>query len=187
MIDKFKNSVIDITTNIPENFEEIVGDTTLKTLKKGELLLREGQTCSAYYFVNQGAFRIYFLDDGNEISNWFAFEGFFFTELESYTFEKPSRFYIEALEDCEVLVMNRAQIEHFLKYPFGQEYIRKNWEYAFIHLNNVIVSFQSKSAKERYEELYDFPDFLQRIKQKDLSSMLGISQYSLSRIRSKKN
>jgi len=74
-------------------------------------------------------------------------------------------------------------MDNFLNYPFGQEYVRKIWEYAFIHLNNIIVSFQSKSAKERYEELHDFPDFIKRIKQKDISSMLGISQYSLSRIK----
>ncbi|MGB5819558.1 MAG: Crp/Fnr family transcriptional regulator [Saonia sp.] len=186
-MEKFIKHIKSVVPNIPSDCEDIFLESPIKVIRKGEQILREGQICSSYYFVNQGAFRIYFLDEGDEISNWFAFENFFFTELESYTFRKPSKFYIEAMEDCEVLIINSVQMDNFLSHAFGQEYVRKNWEYAFIHLNNVIVSFQSKSAKERYEELHDFPDFLQRIKQKDLSSMLGISQYSLSRIRNKKS
>jgi len=186
MIEKLIKNIKSIVSNLPPDFEKIFQKSYVKIIGKGVQILKEGQICSNYYFVNQGALRIYFIDDGKEISNWFAFENFFFTELESYTFQKPSKFYIEAMEDSEILIINRVQMDDFLTYSFAQEYVRKNWEYAFIHLNNVIVSFQSKSAKERYEELHDFPDFLKRIKQKDLSSMLGISQYSLSRIRNKK-
>ncbi|MEO1033522.1 MAG: Crp/Fnr family transcriptional regulator [Bacteroidota bacterium] len=187
MTEKLIKSINKLIPNTTSEAVEIFEKSKIKTLKKGEHILREGQLCSSYYFVNNGVLRTYFLDDGIEISNWFAFENFFFTELESYTFKKPSKYYIQAIEACEVLVISRKQIDDFLKHPIGQEYVRKNWEYAFIHLNNVITSFQSKSAKERYEELLEFPDFIQRIKQKDLSSMLGISQYSLSRIRNKKN
>ncbi len=186
MTEKIIKNIQLIVSNLPENFGNIFQKSYIKTIKKGEQILKEGQTCSNYYFVNKGALRIYFIDDGKEISNWFAFENYFFTELESYTFQKPSKFYIEAIEDAEILIINKTQMDNLLKHSFGQEYVRKNWEYAFIHLNNVIVSFQSKSAKERYDELFDYPDFIQRIKQRDLSSMIGISHYSLSRIRKKK-
>ena len=186
MIKKLINNIKSTVPNLPSGFENIFHKSYVKTVEKGEHILKQGQTCSNYYFVNEGALRIYFIKDGKEFSNWFAFENYFFTELESYTFQKPSKFYIEAIEDCEILIINKAQMDNLLKHTFGQEYVRKNWEYAFIHLNNIIISFQSKSATERYDELFDNPVFIQRIKQKDLSSMLGISHYSLSRIKKKK-
>jgi len=186
MIKKFISSIQFFTSDLPPDLETVFKDCELIIIKKGQLLLSAGKICSHYYFVNRGALRVYYLHDGKEISNWFAFEDYFFTELESYTLEKPSMFYIEAMEDCEILALNREQMNQLLSYSFGQEYLRKVWEYAFIHLNKVIVSFQTKTAKERYEDLFRYPDFLQRTKQKDLSSMLGVTDSSLSRIRGKK-
>jgi len=119
MIEKLIQNIKSIVPDIPSDCEKVFQESLVKILQKGENILREGQTCSSYYFVNQGAFRIYFLNDGDEISNWFAFDNFFFTELESYTFQKPSKFYIEAIEDSEVLIISKVQMDNFLNYPFG--------------------------------------------------------------------
>ncbi len=155
-----------------------------KKIEKGEKVLSADQICSNYFYVNKGAFRIYFIKDGVQFTHWFALEGILFTELESYTLGQPTSFFIEAIEDSEILTISRVKMEKLLsKYPAWQEFLRKNWEYAFIKLSNVIASFQSKSAKERYDELFEYSELLQRTTQKDLSSMLGITQYSLSRIR----
>ncbi len=187
MIEKLLKTAKRIAPGLELSAEDLLSNVKHKQVKKGDQILKAGSTCSHYYFVVNGAFRIYFLHNENEISNWFAFEDFFFTELESYTFQKPSKFYIEAIEESDILTITRSNMEDLLsKHPSWQEYLRKNWEYTFIKLVNVIASFQSKPAKERYDELFDFPDFIQRTKQKDLSSMIGITHHSLSRLRKPK-
>ena len=187
MLEKLLKNVKLVVPGLQLSIEDLSPIVTHRHIKKGDQILKAGSTCAHYYFVVNGAFRIYFLREDKEISNWFAFEDFFFTELESYTFQKPSTFYIEAIEDSDILSITRTNMEDMLsKHASWQEYLRKNWEYAFIKLTNVIVSFQSKSAKERYNELFDFPEFILRTKQKDLSSMIGITHHSLSRIRKMK-
>lgn len=187
MIEKLLKTAKDITPGFELSTADLLPYTRHKSVKKGNQILKAGSTCSHYYFIVHGAFRIYFLYDDKEISNWFAFEDFFFTELESYTFQTPSKFYIEAIEESDILTITRSNMEELLsKHPSWQEYLRRNWEYTFIKLVNVIASFQSKPAKERYDELFDFPDFIQRTKQKDLSSMIGVTHHSLSRLRKSK-
>ena len=49
-----------------------------------------------------------------------------------------------------------------------------------------IELFQRQSAKKRYEALFSFPAFIQKVKQKDLATMLGMTKYSISRLKSYK-
>lgn len=59
---------------------------TSKSLRKDQMLLPMGSVCKHYYFVNQGALRIFYFDkNGDEHTSWVAFEGYFFTEMESFT------------------------------------------------------------------------------------------------------
>ncbi|MEM6525073.1 MAG: Crp/Fnr family transcriptional regulator [Bacteroidota bacterium] len=186
--DQLLESINETIGRLDIDKEEFSSCFQLKNVKKGENILRMNQMCSKYYFVNNGAFRIYFLKDGNQFTHWFAFERVLFTELESYNLKQPSAYCIEAIEDSEILTISRSKMEELLlKYPLWQEFLRKNWEYAFIKVSKVIASFQSKSAKERYDELFEYSEILQRTTQRDLSSMLGITQYSLSRIRKERN
>ncbi|MEM7552395.1 MAG: Crp/Fnr family transcriptional regulator [Bacteroidota bacterium] len=185
--DKLFQSIKQAVNDLDIDTEELSTFFQYKKVKKGDKILSAGQTCNRYFYVNNGAFRIYFIKNGDEFTHWFCFEGILFTELESYTFKQPTQFYIEALEECEILTILRPKMEELLsKYPDLQEFLRKNWELAFIKLSHVIASFQSKNAKERYNDLFEYSELLQRTSQKDISSMLGITQYSLSRIRKEK-
>ncbi len=186
--DKLFESIKLVVPRVDLDQDQLDSYLNHRKVRKGEMILSADQTCLHYYFVNSGSFRIYFYKDGNEYTHWFALEGILFTELESYNLDKPTRYYVEALEDSEVLTISKSKMNELLsKSQAWQEYVRINWEFAFIKLSAVIASFQSKTAKERYEELYEYKELLQKTTQKDLSSMLGITQYSLSRIRKERN
>jgi hypothetical protein len=47
------------------------------------------------------------------------------------------------------------------------------------------MSLHTKSAEERYKELLQIPNFMQKIPLKYLASYLGVTDTSLSRIRKK--
>ncbi|WP_172914762.1 Crp/Fnr family transcriptional regulator [Capnocytophaga canis] len=158
---------------------------SLKSLAKGEILLSMGSICKHYYFVNQGVLKIYYFNDlGEERTSWVAFEGYFFTELESFTKGTPSQYEIIATETTEVLQIHKAHIDLLIeKYDWFAKFLFYNQQETILNLTKIIELFQNQSAKDRYKALFSHPDFIQKVKQKDLASMLGMSKYSMSRVR----
>lgn len=157
------------------------------SLRKDDVLLSLGNVCKHYYFVNEGVLRIFYLFEGKEFTNWVAFENYFFTELESYTSGKSSQYEIVATEKTEVLKIHKDKVDFlFEHYDWWRKFLFVNHQETVLNLIKVIQSFQAQSATDRYEELFRYPAFLQKIKQKDLATMLGITRYSLSRLRGKK-
>lgn len=158
-----------------------------KTIKKNEKLLSLNSVCKHYYFINKGALKVIYLNNGEEITSFFAFENYYFTELQSYSLRKPTLYEIVAIEDCEILQIAEKNMNYLLnKYPNWQLFLNKTQEETIIKLTYILQQFQTKSATDRYQELFNHPDFVQRTKQKDLSTMIGITKHSLSRIRKKK-
>jgi CRP/FNR family transcriptional regulator, anaerobic regulatory protein len=158
-----------------------------KILEKGTFLLKAGQYCDCYYFVANGTLRIYTVINDQEITGWFAFRDYFFTELESYVSKSQTRFNIQVIEKSEVFYIQRKSMDVMsIKYPKWNVFVRKIWELSFIKLQQVALSFQTKTASERYEDLFNHPHFIQKTKQRDLASMLGITKSSLSRLRRKR-
>lgn len=157
-----------------------------RQLNKGETLLPFQSVCRHYYFVNKGSLRIFFLEDGQEYTSWFAFEDYFFTELESYLQQTFSNYTIVATEETEILEISKNDMDDLLaKFDWWKEFLLFSQHQTILKLMEVVRSFQAQSAKKRYEDLFNYPYLIQRTKQKDLSSMLGITPHSLSRIRKK--
>lgn len=157
-------------------------------IKKGDTLLKLNQICRHYFYVETGALRVYFIEDGQEFTSWFAFENYFFTELESYLTTSPTKYEIVAIEACHVLEISKHNMENLLiKYKWWQDFFVATQQQTILKLIETIKSFQTLSATDRYNDLFKHPEFLQRITQKDLSTMLGVTRYSLSRIRKNKS
>jgi len=158
-----------------------------ESVAKDTLLLDFGQVCEHYYFVNKGALRIFFYDEGEEYTSWIAFEDYFFTEQFSYTDCLPSRYAITAIEETEVLKIHKQQMHSLLQNSYEwQQFFIQNEQQTILRLMETIELFQRQPAKERYEALFSFPAFIQKVKQKDLATMLGMTKYSISRLKSYK-
>ena len=83
-----------------------------KTIKKKEFLLRENEICKFEGLVKKGLFRVFHIDsNGFEQVLYFAMENWWITDMDSFTNEKPSNLYIEALEDSEVLLISKKNKE----------------------------------------------------------------------------
>jgi len=156
-----------------------------KVLNKGDFLLREGQKVNEIAFVQKGALRFYYLADGKEINNHFFLEYDYAVSYLDFLRGTPSRYYIQALADCELLTFNSEALHK--AYDSA-----KNWERfgriiaesAYATATNRFESFLFLSAKERYLQMIsDYPRFIQRIPLYHLASYLGIERESLSRIR----
>jgi len=186
-METLKIHIRDTVSMCEAELAEIAAAFEPKTMPEGSFLLKAGQFCDAYYFVRTGALRIITNPDEKEITSWFAFEGYFFTEPESYVNRSRTRYNIQAIEQSVVYYISRKKMDALLGSSLKwNEFIRKSWEQSFIKLQEVVLSFQTQSADARYKNLFNYPFFLQKARQKDLASMLGITKFSLSRLRSKK-
>jgi len=156
-----------------------------KHLKKGDQLVAPGQRASFLAFIHKGAFRVYYYDGkGNEVTTWFSFEGMFIADLPAYYNEEAANQHIEAIEESELYVVQKEQLEKlYQKHPAFQTFGRRFAERGMVKVMDRMRSLQTKPAEQRYLELLAQPQFMQKIPLKYLASYLGITDTSLSRIR----
>lgn len=158
-----------------------------KTISKNEYLLSEGQVCRQLYFLEKGALRGFYNLDGKEITHWFGFEKDFVTSFHSFITQEPAVENIQLLEGCILWSISKETLTAlFNKYHEIERLVRIAYEKYYIRLEERFVNAQFKTATERYENLLQqTPHILERVPLGCIASYLGISQETLSRIRSK--
>ncbi len=160
--------------------------SSVVSIKKNTDLQPIGHSCKTIYFINKGVARIYYLKDGIDITESFAFENNIIARVESLFTGKPSRKAIQILEDAEIVAINATLLfKRYDTFPEIERLFRKIFETAYVDTVNRIEGIQFHSAEERYKALLtEAPNVLMRVPLKYVASYLGITQVSLSRIRS---
>ena len=156
-----------------------------KTYKKGDFFLSEGQICKQVGFVTRGLMRYYINHDGEEKTYSFSQENQYVCNYESFLPQSPSSKIIQALEDCDVLVISHADLQKFYaNIREGERFGRIVIEAVFIQTLQDIASFYIETPELRYERfLKNHADLQQRITQYHIASYVGVKPQSLSRIR----
>jgi len=169
-----------------EEMEEITGKFKRKRVKKNDYVLRQGDTCKDFVFVDKGCLRLYYVKDGIEVSVWFAFQPSSAIEVYSFISEKPSDYFLQAIEDSEVLFLPKTELKKmYQSHPKMQEMMRNYWEAVLLDLISRFTALETDSAEKRYLDLINNTDYLGNIPQKYLASFIGVTPTSLSRIRKK--
>lgn len=156
-------------------------------LKKNDYLLRPGEICRSYFFLQKGIMRSYYLKDGVEITSSFTFPNDVATIYRSIVLEEPSKEYLQAITDCAVYQMRVNDFDHLKEqYPVLSE-LEKCFTQAYtLLLEERMFSIQFQTARERYKHLLDnYPGLIQSIPLKYIASYLGITIETLSRVRAK--
>ena len=160
-----------------------------KKLRKRQYLLQAGDICRYEHFVTKGLLRAYNIDpDGNERIVMFAPEDWWISDLYSLLTETPSTLHIEALEDSEILCIEKPNLEKlYIGIPKFERFMRISFQNAFVSQQQRILSSISQSAEDRYASFISkYPALTQRIPQIQVASYLGITPETLSRIRKKR-
>ena len=157
-----------------------------KKLRKKQYLLQEGDVCKYVAFVEKGILRQYTVDDkGNEHILQFAFEGWWMADHYSFLTGEPSLYNIDALEDCELLLLSKQAEEQLLeKLPKFERFFRLLLQNNLIATLRRLESSLSGTAEEKYSHLIQScPTLAERIPQHMIASFLGITPETVSRIR----
>jgi CRP-like cAMP-binding protein len=161
----------------------------LKITKRNEIMLSAGDVCPYVYFVNSGCLRIYMLDvNGKESTRFLVTEGRFGTAFPSFTLQEPSLAYVQSIEPTEALYINYHDFRELLdSIPSWERVYRINLERDYIASIKRIESLITMDATQRYKQLMETsPTLIQRLPNKIIADYLGISQETLSRLKSKK-
>ena len=170
----------------PEEEVQIKKYLTPKKLRKKQYLLQEGDVCKTIAFVERGVLRQYSIDDsGNERIVQFALEGWIISDLYSFLTGEPATYNIDAIEDVELVLINKTAHEELLqKVPKYETHTRLNITGAYIAMQKRLTSIISYSLEERYASFTAlYPDIHQRVPQHMIASYMGLTPETLSRIR----
>ncbi|OIR08335.1 DNA-binding transcriptional dual regulator Crp [mine drainage metagenome] len=152
------------------------------------ILLREGAISKKAFFIEKGCIRLFFNNNGKDITFQFFFEGEGVSSVESFRTNQPSLFSIETIEPCIVHVISKKKFQTILS---SSSLIKQQIEeFTFLRMilyQKLFLSRIKDNPQKRYEELLkNYPKILQRIPQHYIASYLGITAVSLSRIRKRK-
>ena len=157
-----------------------------RSVKKGTILLEEGQKTQDNYFVLKGCIRKYYIIYGEEKTTAF------YTEMEGVTphcvvSQTPSEYYISCLEDSIIIVSTSEMgIEVNKKFPKFDLMCRMLSEELLAKQQINFDEFKTSSPEQRYLNLMQKrPDLIERVPQHQLASFLGIKPQSLSRLRAR--
>lgn len=154
-------------------------------LKKGEYFLKAGEKNEYIAFLQQGLVR-YFVDKNNtEATFEFTQEGEFIGDYQSFTKQTPSLQYIQAIEDCSLLRITLADVQHIFNHTkHGNKLGRIIVEHRFDVMVNQLLSIYMQNPEDRYKRFVaNYTNLAQRIPQYLIASYVGIQPQSLSRMR----
>lgn len=174
---------------VPLEMEDVIPvlpHVQLLSFEKKEEILGVGQKCKGIYFVTEGLFRIYRLNEGNDVTVDFMGETEFFTDYESLMMDKECQCYLETIEKTRLLYLPYDKLleaynnSHMLE-RLGRLMVERALMTMISRSNDKLANLRSEQKYANFEA--QNKEFINRIPLKHLASFLGIAPESLSRIR----
>jgi|LakMenEpi03Aug12_release.lakeMendotaPanAssembly.Ray.scaffolds.fasta_scaffold243275_2 CRP-like cAMP-binding protein len=169
--------------------EDLQSNFLPKKINKKEFLLKEGKICNMVAYVDKGTMRIFHTIDGNELTCDIILENSFVTDFKSLNNGEASAINIQAIDDCELLIIDKFDL---IKLYDTNKHIERLGrimaEKIAIRTIEIAASLSFDKPEMRFKKLLSTqPELFQKVPQKYLANILGISPESLSRIKARKN
>lgn len=170
------------------NHFDLLSESQTISIPAKTTLLEEGKVADRLYFIRKGCLRLFFYNEGKDITFQFFFEGDFVASFDSMHKRAPSLFGLESIEPSELAVIGR---EEFYSLINSNLQARQLYEEKLIDrfraYQQLFLSRIKNTPQQRYEELLkEYPAIIQRVPQHYIASYLGITPVSLSRIRNRR-
>lgn len=152
------------------------------------ILQEQGKISNKIFFVEKGIARTFYYKDGKDITYWIAMENDFVGSMSSYFMREASNKIVETIEDCQLWEFEFQKLENLFSTNKDLEKIGRLFaSYGISLMEKRFDNLHFHTAKERYDLLItQQPDILLRMPLGMVATYLGITQETLSRIRSQK-
>ena len=164
----------------------VVNEAKKKSYDVGEPLVKEGDTRKEVFFILKGLIRAYRVNNkGEEITTGFYYENQLFCSPFTIFFNEPAQNYFVALECTTVFSMDYNKLDALVaKYPQLEANRKLFYNAGIKEMIDRINSFILLSPEERYLDFVQKkPELVNRVPDKFIAHVLGITPVSLSRIR----
>jgi CRP-like cAMP-binding protein len=180
----FINSIYPLKQDAIDFLKE---NTFLMKIQRGEFLLKPGEVCNHYYYIQKGILRSFLKYGSKEITIWINPENEVTTAIRSMSRNESSEEYIQAVEECELVAMHYdAMQELYEKFPEMNRVGRMLLEQYYAASEERVYICRIPGAHLRYKHFVDSrPELANRIPLKYIASYLGITIETLSRLRAK--
>ena len=157
-----------------------------KTIRKGEVLIRQGQTVEKTFFVTEGCLRSYCTDkNGKEHTLQFAIRDWWISDFIAMYNNERATLTVESITDSNIIEFDAKGLDKiYMLFPEFEAFQRKTLERHVVSLHKRILNQLQLTALERYDLfLEQYLDIEQYTPNYHIASYLGVTQQSLSRIR----
>lgn len=174
-----------ITTLEPEEEQLFLNAFKPYVLKKNDYFLQATEVNTKLGFLSKGLVRYFVFKNDEEATLEFTKEGEFVADYGSFISKEPSIQNIQALEDCEFLVIDYEALQKLYKVSRNANLLgRVIIEHRFIIMVNQLLTVHRYNPEDRYRYFLEhYKDLTQRIPQYLIASYVGVKPQSLSRIR----
>ena len=179
--------ILDQIFKLPENSKSILKNLISEIeFPKDNIIIKAGKIEKTIYFIKKGIVRAFVPQENQDLTFWFGKEGDVVLPMKSYIDNHQNYENIQLLEDC---ILYQLKIDDLRKL-FETDINIANWgrklaEKELVKTEELFISRKFRTASQRYEELLTKqPEIIQRVQLVYIASYLGITQVSLSRIRS---
>lgn len=157
-------------------------------LPKGYLLLRPGAVCHHFYFIEKGLTRTFYIKDGKDVTDWLSAENSIAVSIVSFITGQPDVRGIELLEPSLLWAVSRTDLDNlYTQYHDIERLGRLLVSSGLIQMQQRFDDLHFATAQQRYHKLMDtHPSIINRVPLGMIASYLGITQETLSRIRSQR-
>lgn len=166
--------------------QDIKARLTYRAYAKKDILLKPGDISNYMYAIEKGLLISFYERNENEVVNWFLMENDITMSLLSFHRREPTTETIVAFEDCEIYLLHYEDLmELYKKYLEFNVFGRVMTEYYHCQNEERLIAMRKGRAQEKYEWLLThYPEVIRRVPSKYIASYLGISEETLSRVRS---
>lgn len=185
-ISTLQQLLFDLAGVLPADTAPLFAMTRQVQLAANETYIREGATERRLAYIEQGIMRAYIIKhNGDEATLFLRWEKQFIASHDTIINKQPSRFIYRTLEPVTLLEIDYDVLEEVLKTHPEYEPLRNFFLMRMLSESlNMLESFVTLSPEERYRNLLSWRfDLVNRVPDKYIASMLGITPVSLSRIR----
>ena len=183
----FFDSISPFVKVSPQSKSALLSVMVKEHFPKGHVLVPLGNICRHVYYIEKGLSRTFYIKDGKEITEKFCIENTFTCSMPASITNIPDNRQIELLEASIIWSMSYTELEKLYDdYHDIERLGRFVVTNELVGMHQRLSDLQFRSAEERYNNLVqNNPTLLQRVSLGLISSYLGITQETLSRIRSK--